>query len=320
MSWLFSRALVEACKPQEPWGGEQSAQSSRTNTPAMYLSHGKTGESLSLSRYGTMCEPLTDCLGEELLTSFRADSLVRTYQPREKEQELTAREADSGARWRGLLKKSSLDISLSKTHHCFYPVGLMSCLTTFPRWGLMHAGGLWAHTMLAHRTKESGYGYWATPTTEQGGIASDETLTRIYKKEKRASGHGIQLCLKDQVRDGRLWATPTVCGNHNRKGASATSGDGLATQVAHYKAEKDERLNPDWVEWLMGWSIGWSGLDTCKGGIGFEADPADSGDIPRVTLEKKHRAKRLCAIGNGQVPQCAYLAWVVLNILKRKFK
>ena len=28
-----------------------------------------------------------------------------------------------------------------------------------------------------------------------------------------------------------LWPTPTVCGNYNRKGASSTSGDGLATAV-----------------------------------------------------------------------------------------
>jgi hypothetical protein len=49
------------------------------------------------------------------------------------------------------------------------------------------------------------------------------------------------------------WATPTVCGNHNRKGASKTSGDGLATQVGG-------KLNPMWVEWLMGWPLGWTGL------------------------------------------------------------
>lgn len=30
----------------------------------------------------------------------------------------------------------------------------------------------------------------------------------------------------------QAWPTPTVCGNYNRKGASATSGDGLATAVA----------------------------------------------------------------------------------------
>ncbi len=31
-----------------------------------------------------------------------------------------------------------------------------------------------------------------------------------------------------------LWPTPTVCGNHNRKGASAHSGDGLSTAVKNW--------------------------------------------------------------------------------------
>jgi DNA (cytosine-5)-methyltransferase 1 len=87
--------------------------------------------------------------------------------------------------------------------------------------------------------------------------------------------------------------TPTVCGNYNRKGASANSGDGLATYVRkfptptataykgwsknHNRASTDDRLdytvereaheaglpgrlNPDWEEWLMAWPIGWTAL------------------------------------------------------------
>lgn len=83
--------------------------------------------------------------------------------------------------------------------------------------------------------------------------------------------------------------TPTVNGNYNRKGTGAKSGDGLATWArvwptpcasAHKGSgpaaltRKDGRtrandridhavmasdggmLNPDWVEWLMGWPIG----------------------------------------------------------------
>jgi hypothetical protein len=49
------------------------------------------------------------------------------------------------------------------------------------------------------------------------------------------------------------WATPTVKGNYNRKGASPQSGDGLATQAGG-------PLNPTWVEWLMGWPLGWTDL------------------------------------------------------------
>lgn len=36
------------------------------------------------------------------------------------------------------------------------------------------------------------------------------------------------------VTDSGLWPTPTVCGNYNRKGASTTSGDGLATAVKNW--------------------------------------------------------------------------------------
>lgn len=45
--------------------------------------------------------------------------------------------------------------------------------------------------------------------------------------------------------------TLTVCGNYNRKGASPTSGDGLATAVGG-------RLNPMWCEWYMGFPVGWT--------------------------------------------------------------
>lgn len=45
--------------------------------------------------------------------------------------------------------------------------------------------------------------------------------------------------------------TLTVCGNYNRKGASPTSGDGLATAVGG-------RLNPTWCEWFMGFPLGWT--------------------------------------------------------------
>jgi hypothetical protein len=51
-----------------------------------------------------------------------------------------------------------------------------------------------------------------------------------------------------------MWPTPTQDGNYNRKGASATSGDGLATAVGG-------SLNPTWVEWLMGFPLGWTALD-----------------------------------------------------------
>jgi DNA (cytosine-5)-methyltransferase 1 len=51
-----------------------------------------------------------------------------------------------------------------------------------------------------------------------------------------------------------LLPTPTVCGNYNRKGASANSGDGLATAVGG-------KLSPRFVEWMMGLPDDWTALD-----------------------------------------------------------
>jgi len=47
--------------------------------------------------------------------------------------------------------------------------------------------------------------------------------------------------------------------------------------------------------------------------LGWEADPADSGEIPRVTTGVKDRVNRLKAIGNGQVPMCMATAWNLLG-------
>ena len=61
------------------------------------------------------------------------------------------------------------------------------------------------------------------------------------------------------------WPTPTVCGNHNRKGCSPTSGDGLAVAVSKEECSGGP-LNPTWVEWLMGWPIGWTDLEALETG------------------------------------------------------
>jgi len=55
----------------------------------------------------------------------------------------------------------------------------------------------------------------------------------------------------------------TVCGNYNRKGASKTSGDGLATALRNGESESTNNgpLNPMWCEWYMGFPAGWTELE-----------------------------------------------------------
>lgn len=55
-----------------------------------------------------------------------------------------------------------------------------------------------------------------------------------------------------------IFPTPTVSGNYNRKGSSKKAGNGLATVVSCGNGGK---LNPTWVEWLMGFPLGWTDCD-----------------------------------------------------------
>ena len=104
---------------------------------------------------------------------------------------------------------------------------------------------------------------WATPNS------MDSLPQRSYAAMKRQAASGGRKNrtrpsnLREQVdplmcqayTDARMEAnallpTPTVNGNHNRKGVSAKSGDGLATAMGG-------QLNPDWVCWMMGFPPGW---------------------------------------------------------------
>ena len=122
--------------------------------------------------------------------------------------------------------------------------------------------------------KESGY--WRTPDAGRGGTISAEMSNYVAEnKMTRPSGTRHTLRLQDQVRNPRLWPTPSVCGNYNRKGASLTSGDGLATVAGG-------ALNPTWVEWLMGWPIGWTGLEPVEM-VGFSMWLRQFSDITQKT-------------------------------------
>ena len=86
------------------------------------------------------------------------------------------------------------------------------------------------------------------------------------------------------------------------------------------------QLNPTWVEKLMGWPKNWTDLNrmndadysewkqTFAGNDGQAwADGSWENAVPRVAHGIPARADRLKAIGNGQVPICAALAWRILT-------
>jgi len=74
-------------------------------------------------------------------------------------------------------------------------------------------------------------------------------------------------------------------------------------------------LNPDWVEWLMFWPVGWTNLDTPNHRLVWldpSIDPADFDDgarIPIITTRRENRPARIKECGNGQFPLSAVAAF-----------
>ena len=140
--------------------------------------------------------------------------------------------------------------------------------------------------------------------------------------------------------DSGLWPTPTVCGNYNRKGASATSGDGLATAVQRWPTptvNDSKNLggggqpNETPFTWTkhdgatLAYTEFWfNALGRDDAGMGWLKELGSQGDagtriwgaepdVGRVANGVAARVDRLKAIGNGQVPLCAATAWRILT-------
>lgn len=156
----------------------------------------------------------------------------------------------------------------------------------------------------------------------------------------------------------KRWPTPkaSVSGpDYARVNRPSSGGDDLATAVARYPTptasdhtrgcEGPEakiargrnpgvtlndainvsggQLNPNWVEWLMGWPMGWTSMDDLSAdeltrwrahmnrGSWWGYEPRG---VPRaVKGGVNNRVDRLKAIGNGQVPLSMVFAWLILT-------
>jgi len=267
MSWLFSRVLVEEYLGENSLDGEQSVQSSGKPTPQAYLSHDKTTDTWKRFPSGMMCGHLTETRGEELLKLYRAAFPVRTFPLQEKVTDLTENDQECGEKWRGWLAKYDPNSSLWRTAQCSLLEDLNESLETLPKWGMTANGLLWELPMLARHIKGTESGLWRTPDT--GGGGNQKQLSE--GKTHRASGHAIQIRLSDQVRNPHLWPTPATRDYKGANGFEATKvkiANGLRAHmgqlpnaIQHLEQKPiGGTLNPDWVEWLMGWPIGWTDL------------------------------------------------------------
>lgn len=124
---------------------------------------------------------------------------------------------------------------------------------------------------------------WPTPGAhEDTGGGSTAVAEKAVSRTARPSGHRIQLTLRDAV---KLWPTPAAR-DYKGAGVNAKPRDTLDMAVergvtksklyptpdvgaakgrgqdsADNRSRLGGSLNPEWVEWLMGYPIGWTELE-----------------------------------------------------------
>jgi hypothetical protein len=266
MSWLYSQALGEAYLGENFSDGEQSAPLNGNPIQQAYCAPDKMTVFSRLFRFGMTYKPLTENRGAELLTLYLEGFHAKTLAQQEKAQELTESEAECGEKWRASFTKYDPDLSSWKTHQCSLLGDLDEFSETWPQWGLMRNGECWEQRTLEQtiRGTESGLSenkeMWPTPATKGYGHAAEGMVGNLIEKIERGvitKLEAEQMLSLPKLENHRTWKkkfpTPVADDTSHRKNKYAQGGTALSTVAGG-------KLNPMWVEWLMGWPLEWTDL------------------------------------------------------------
>ena len=245
MSWLYSQALVVEYLGGNFSDGERSAPSNGNRTQQAYCAPDKMTDFSRLSRFGMTFKPLTESRGEELLMSYLVDFRAKTSQLPERELESRASDQACGNTWQGSSEKWSQLSLLLKTPQCSEQEGLALSSMTLTRWGSMQSGDVSQLQPLAPITKETECGLWPSPNA------------RDWKDSGGSQGKRKSPNLGTVVH----WPTPRTKGMCGGSGSWDLLNKNTTMEEARQMgAGNGGKLNPTWVEWLMGWPLGWTDL------------------------------------------------------------
>lgn len=256
MSWLFSQALAAEYSAATCSDGAPSAQLNVMPTPHPFWRNDKPMDASSLSRFGLTCAVLTEDLGADLLTWFRADSRVRTYPLPGLAPELMASAPGFGGKWHESSVRFDPVSCLWKTARCLWEEDLPWSSVTLPKWGLMRNGHVFQHPTLVRPINATASGLWPTPNVPNGG-RSCKHVTDWRGKTAYHNGKKVQVGLEHAAQH---WPTPTASQHKNHNRADSDDRIDYTIEREAHESGTPGRLNPGWVEWLMGWPIGWTDL------------------------------------------------------------
>lgn len=237
-------------------------------------------------------EPTSCSMNVEVSMSSAEDSHARIFQLQEKERESMESEVGCGVNTSGSFARLDRDSSLWKTSQRSLFEGLIEFSETWPKAGLMRNGTAYQRVSLVRNIEEIESGLWPTPNTR--GYRSDGELRLLSravdsKEEYVAMSHNATASKRL-----KMWPTPKANDAEKRGNIDATNPrNGLPAAVKLFPTprasnckgsgprgsksqrhleergyltgvvatEQSGQLNPQWVEWLMGFPSGWTDLD-----------------------------------------------------------
>lgn len=195
-------------------------------TAEKFSSNGNETESSPSSQSGMTSGHSTENHGEVKSKSFAEAFLVRTFPLLAEVLGFKGTNQDCGGKWLELSQKYDPDTHSWRTAQYSLLGGWESFSGTWPKWGMMQNGACWERIICKVNTKGTESGFLPTPQ------ANDAKDTGPY---------GSKSWKNHVTRKSLLAAYVKIDGNTGK-------------------------LNPNWTEWLMGWPIGWTGLEPLEMG------------------------------------------------------
>lgn len=232
MSWLFSRALVAEYSAATCSAGELFAPWSGSHTPQAFLPSDRMTAFSRPSRFGMTFAPLTDELGAAVLTWFREASRAKTSASPARAPALTASAAGCGHTWHGSLARLDPASRSWRTAQPSLFEDLGESSVTWPRSGMTAGGQCWELPMSAPRTDVIASGLsLPTPTAQPANGTPQMFLDRKRAAVVKGASMGIVLS------DLQLYLVARERGMDGRG-----------------------KVNPTYLEWMMGWPRNWTAL------------------------------------------------------------
>jgi hypothetical protein len=242
MSWHYLQGQEAASWAGDCLDGASDALLSLMPTPGEFCSPGRPTDPCLGSQSGTTSAPLTASHGEVTSTSSAADSHARTSASLGEAPDSQESGPASGGKCTESFAKWDPSSSSWKTLQPSLTGASMPFLGRWPTSGLMRSGAAYPRKPLERHIGASGSGLWPTPTAK-----GNYNKAGLSKK----SGDGLATAVK-------RWPTPMARDWRSGKVSKSTLTKNSRPLNEAVQGSDGGPLNPTWVEWLMGWPLGWT--------------------------------------------------------------